>query len=110
MLVRSFMRAVALTAIVAGIASAQGSPPPKKSDAKAPPAAQTTKPAASPVLDINTATKAELMALPGIGEAISDKIIKARPFKGKDELVEKKILTKAAYDKIKDRIIAKQAK
>ena len=46
--------------------------------------------------------------LPGIGDKISDKIIAGRPFKGKDDLVTKKILTQAAYDKIKDRIIAKQ--
>ena len=59
-------------------------------------------------LDINTATDKELAALPGIGQARAAAIIKGRPYKGKDELVEKKILTKTLYDKIKEQIIAKQ--
>jgi competence protein ComEA len=60
-------------------------------------------------LDINTATSAELETLPGIGEAYSKKIVEHRPYKRKDELVQKKIVPQATYDKIKDHIIAKQA-
>lgn len=60
-------------------------------------------------LDLNTATKAELIALPGVGEAIAAKIVAARPFKAKDELVSKGIVTEAAYAKFKDMVIAKQA-
>jgi competence protein ComEA len=59
-------------------------------------------------LDINTATPAELETLPGIGEAYSKKIVENRPYKRKDELVQKKIVPQATYDKIKDHVIAKQ--
>ncbi|HYZ88669.1 MAG TPA: helix-hairpin-helix domain-containing protein [Myxococcales bacterium] len=61
-------------------------------------------------LDINTASEDQLKELPGIGDAYAKKIVAARPYKAKDELWEKKVIPKATYQKIKDRIIAHQAK
>ena len=59
-------------------------------------------------IDINHPKADELMKLDGIGEARAKSIIKGRPYKGKDELVDKNIIPQAVYDKIKDQIIAKQ--
>lgn len=60
------------------------------------------------LIDINSASKEQLDGLKGIGPARADAIIKGRPYKGKDELVQKGIVPDSVYNEIKDKIIARQ--
>ena len=66
------------------------------------------KAAKSELIDINSASKDQLQTLAGIGDATAQKIIDGRPYKRKNELVSKKLVSKSEYDKIKGQIIAKQ--
>ena len=77
------------------------------SKAAAPAAASTASKGA--LLDINSASEQELKQLPGIGDAYAGKIVQNRPYRAKNQLVQKNIIPAATYDKIKDQIIAKQA-
>jgi competence protein ComEA len=60
-------------------------------------------------IDVNTASKEDLDALPGIGDAYAQKIIEGRPYKSKSDLVRKGVLPASEYDKVKDQITARQS-
>src|SRR4029079_4920184 len=99
--------------LTASPSMAQTAQPAAKSDSKmapAPkaPAAESKMAPKAELIDINSASAEHLDALPGIGKAYSAAIIKGRPYKGKDELVQKNIVPQKTYDGIKDKIIAKQ--
>lgn len=82
--------------------------------ATAKPTAMAARPAGAPaakpaheLVNLNTATREQLVALPGIGETYADAIIKARPFASKSELASKKVLPEATYKKVRSMVIAK---
>jgi competence protein ComEA len=96
-----------------GIAFAQKAETPKtdtkaKAEMKAPAKSEMKAPAKAEPMDINSASAKELATLKGIGDVRAKAIVKHRPYKGKDELVQKKVIPQNVYDDIKDQIIAKQ--
>jgi len=108
--------ALGLLAVTAASAQSAASTPTTAATAatKQQPAA-TAKPASTKMavkkvemLDLNSATREQLVALPGIGETYADAIIKNRPYKAKDELVSRKVIPAAAYKKIRTKVIAHQ--
>jgi DNA uptake protein ComE-like DNA-binding protein len=100
---------LALGAATAPRAAARGAPTPRPASDDAAREGRAGKELSKP-LDINSASEKDLQQLPGIGEALSRKIVENRPYARTDELVRKKVIPRATYDKIKDRIVAASAR
>jgi len=109
--------AMASLGLAAGSALAQKAEAPKadakkmetpKTEAKKAEAKKVEAPKAAEPMDINSASEKDLATLKGIGDVRAKAIVKGRPYKGKDDLVKKKIVPQNVYDDIKDLIIAKQ--
>jgi competence protein ComEA len=103
------IRLVALLVAVLFALGAAATPVFAQKDAPKAGATSSTKQMPKEKIDLNSASPEDLQKLPGIGDALAKKIVENRPYKRKDELVQKKIIPGPTYDKIKDQVIAKQS-
>lgn len=108
MTMKRFRYFLALVMVIALTGAISGAAAQSASAAKHPTA--TAGKSTTALIDINSATKDQLMALPGIGEAYAQKIIDGRPYANKTQLKTKHIVPASTYDKIADKVVARQGK
>ena len=112
-IVTAVWRGLLFLALASSVLLAQGTASKPAATGKAAPAASSSSSSKTPnsqKLDINTATKEQLDALPGIGAVYSQKIIDGRPYTTKRDLLTRKIVSQATYDGMQEKIIAHKVK